>query len=150
MRNFQDTFETCKRSFVSAFSICITVTLKPSRTSMMELFCENNYLLKVVNYFRKGTPSQMFDWKYASGLSYLQRIPHSSQNNRVLTFEYTRVKSPHIDLNFTFTSYKNDTVFSMLTLDNTTFSQPGHILRHTGKRAIIFEKGQYRKMYKNM
>ena len=92
----------------------------------------------------------MFDWKYASGLSYLQRIPPSSQNNRVLTFEYTRVNSTHIDLNFTFTSYENDTVFSMLTLDNTTFSQPGHTLRHTGKRAIIFEKGQYRKMYKNM
>ena len=25
MRNFQDTFETCKRSFISAFSICMTV-----------------------------------------------------------------------------------------------------------------------------
>ena len=25
MRNFQDTFETRKRSFVSAFSICMTV-----------------------------------------------------------------------------------------------------------------------------
>ena len=27
MRNFQDTFETRKRSFVSAFSICMTVPL---------------------------------------------------------------------------------------------------------------------------
>ena len=27
MRNFQDTFETRKRSFVSAFSICMTVNL---------------------------------------------------------------------------------------------------------------------------
>ena len=29
MRNFQDVFETCKRSFISAFSICMTVTLSP-------------------------------------------------------------------------------------------------------------------------
>ena len=28
MRNFLDTFETCKRSFISAFSICMTVPLK--------------------------------------------------------------------------------------------------------------------------
>ena len=28
MRNFQETFETCKRSFYSAFSICMTVPLK--------------------------------------------------------------------------------------------------------------------------
>ena len=28
MRNFQDTFETLKRSFISAFSICMTVHLK--------------------------------------------------------------------------------------------------------------------------
>ena len=27
MRNFQDTFETLKRSFISAFSICMTVPL---------------------------------------------------------------------------------------------------------------------------
>ena len=28
MRNFQDIFETRKRSFISAFSICMTVPLK--------------------------------------------------------------------------------------------------------------------------
>ena len=27
MRNFQDTFETLKQSFISAFSICMTVPL---------------------------------------------------------------------------------------------------------------------------
>ena len=27
MRNFQDTFETSKRSFVSAFSICMTIPI---------------------------------------------------------------------------------------------------------------------------
>ena len=27
MRNFHDTFETSKRSFISAFSICMTVPL---------------------------------------------------------------------------------------------------------------------------
>ena len=29
MRNFQDTLETRKRSFISAFLICLTVPLKP-------------------------------------------------------------------------------------------------------------------------
>ena len=28
MRNFQETFETPKRSFISAFSICVTVPLR--------------------------------------------------------------------------------------------------------------------------
>ena len=28
MRNFQDTFETRKRSFITAFSICMTVPLR--------------------------------------------------------------------------------------------------------------------------
>ena len=28
MRGFQDTFETSKRSFIGAFSICMTVSLK--------------------------------------------------------------------------------------------------------------------------
>ena len=36
--------------------------LKPSRTPTMELFCENSYRLKAVNYFRKKGPSLMFDW----------------------------------------------------------------------------------------
>ena len=27
MQNFQDTFEACKQSFISAFSICMTVPL---------------------------------------------------------------------------------------------------------------------------
>ena len=28
MQNFQDTFETLKRSFISAYSVCMTVPLK--------------------------------------------------------------------------------------------------------------------------
>ena len=28
MRNFQDTFETCRRSFISNLSICMTVPLR--------------------------------------------------------------------------------------------------------------------------
>ena len=31
MRNFQDTFETRKRSFISAFSICMTVPLRKDK-----------------------------------------------------------------------------------------------------------------------
>ena len=33
MRNFQDTFKTSKRSFISAFWICMTVPLKETRNS---------------------------------------------------------------------------------------------------------------------
>ena len=40
----------------------LEVYLEPSRTSMMEIFCENNYRLNVVNYFRKKVLSWMFDW----------------------------------------------------------------------------------------
>ena len=35
MRNFQDTFETRKRSFISTFSICMTVPFKQAQL----LFC---------------------------------------------------------------------------------------------------------------
>ena len=38
MSNFQDTFETRKRSFISAFSVCVTVPL-----SM------NNYVTRMFN-----------------------------------------------------------------------------------------------------
>ena len=37
MRNFQDNFETRKRSFISAFSICMTVPLRKSITD--DLIC---------------------------------------------------------------------------------------------------------------
>ena len=38
MRNFQDTFETPKQSFIGAFSICVTV---PLRTLLDGCFCTN-------------------------------------------------------------------------------------------------------------
>ena len=42
MQNFQDTFETRKRSFISAFSICMTVplitTMQVSRNSRSYVF----------------------------------------------------------------------------------------------------------------
>ena len=38
MRNFQDTFETPKRSFINTFSICVTV---PLRTLPDGCFCTN-------------------------------------------------------------------------------------------------------------
>ena len=37
MQNFQDSFETHKRSFISAFSICMTVPLRK------EIVCEINF-----------------------------------------------------------------------------------------------------------
>ena len=36
MRNFQDTFKTRKRSFISAFSICMTVPLIYQQLSFTE------------------------------------------------------------------------------------------------------------------
>ena len=43
MRNFQDTFETRKRSFISAFSICMTVPLIGYVKDMLEsnISCSN-------------------------------------------------------------------------------------------------------------
>ena len=35
MRNFQDTFEIRERSFISDFSICMTVLLAKSRTCLI-------------------------------------------------------------------------------------------------------------------
>ena len=40
MRNLQDTFETLKRSFISAFSICMTV---PLIVQDMFFFCSMNF-----------------------------------------------------------------------------------------------------------
>ena len=39
MRNFQETFETFKRSFISAFSICMTIPLKPHDPLIMWPTC---------------------------------------------------------------------------------------------------------------
>ena len=42
MRNFQDTFETRKRLFISAFSICMTVPLRktqaPTKSVNMDIW----------------------------------------------------------------------------------------------------------------
>ena len=35
MRNFQDTFKTRKQSFISAFSICMTIPSKATNTDVM-------------------------------------------------------------------------------------------------------------------
>ena len=50
MRNFQDTFETRKRSFISAFSNCMTVPLSMiqflNTAKLALVFCISNNLLK--------------------------------------------------------------------------------------------------------
>ena len=38
MRNFQDTFETRKRSFISAFAICMTVILIKADRKFYKLY----------------------------------------------------------------------------------------------------------------
>ena len=53
MRNFQDTFETCKRSFITAFSICMTIASQvfkqgdsSSRLKIDGCFFQQNYMAK--------------------------------------------------------------------------------------------------------
>ena len=49
MRNFQDTFETRKRSFISAFSICMTVPLRRNADlSVTRARGENKYRHKLL------------------------------------------------------------------------------------------------------
>ena len=47
MQNFQDTFETRKRSFISAFSICMTVPL-----TLVNYFCKNLSILKLYSIYK--------------------------------------------------------------------------------------------------
>ena len=50
MRNFQDTFETRKRSFISGFSICMTVRLGNFQIIFVNYFSENiQPILNLVN-----------------------------------------------------------------------------------------------------
>ena len=46
MQNFQDNFETRKRSFISAFSICITVTLMIKQVFQQFLKITETYYYK--------------------------------------------------------------------------------------------------------
>ena len=50
MQNFQDTFETHKRSFISAFSICMTVPL----SLLLPLLCQISCLF-LGNFFCQET-----------------------------------------------------------------------------------------------
>ena len=54
MRNFQDTFETRKRLFISAFSICMTVPLRKTQASTKSV----NMDIWVV-----GPSNQVFDYQ---------------------------------------------------------------------------------------
>ena len=56
MRNFQDTYETRKRSFISAFSICMTVPLKELQNHSGKSFFESatkiaENAINVFNYY---------------------------------------------------------------------------------------------------
>ena len=44
---------------------------EPSRTSMMEHFCENSYRPLAVNYSRRKAPSQIFDWVLNRSLQWM-------------------------------------------------------------------------------
>ena len=45
--------------------------LEPIRTYMMKRFCENSERILAVNYFRKNTPSQMFNWVLNTSLDFI-------------------------------------------------------------------------------
>ena len=55
MRNFLDTFGIRKRSFISAYSICMAVPLKKRRvwlTNEGQIFVHLSYTTKLKNVFR--------------------------------------------------------------------------------------------------
>ena len=41
MRNFKDTFQKRKRSFIKAFSVCMTVPLKMVKINRKSLICKS-------------------------------------------------------------------------------------------------------------
>ena len=53
MRNFQDTFKTRKRSFISAFSICMTVPLNISEKDYVFINDKVNRYRKLKEGIRK-------------------------------------------------------------------------------------------------
>ena len=56
MRNFQDTFETRKRSFSNAFSICMTAPLrKVDRTTFFH-FCSTKKKIKIQLHYHNRPP----------------------------------------------------------------------------------------------
>ena len=65
MRNFQDTFETRKRSFISTFSICMTVPLKGVIDSTLVL--EKRIELREGKY--------CFDYRYKYTKRRLDQLP---------------------------------------------------------------------------
>ena len=60
------------------------VYLEQSRTSMMELFCEDSKLLLAINYFCERTPPQMFDWVLNTPLQFSIFCHHSSTYATIL------------------------------------------------------------------
>ena len=74
MQNFQDTFETRKRSFISAFSICMTVPLKAGWQKWMmfillDVLIAAKYLTLVISLKVLNKPH---DWQNT------ERLPLSS------------------------------------------------------------------------
>ena len=57
MGNFQDAFETCKRSFMSTFLICMTVSFKKNLQKKLNGHVTGKYLLiqlQEVNFFKEN------------------------------------------------------------------------------------------------
>ena len=76
MRNFQDTFETRKRSFFSAFSICITVTLMGNF-----IFCEVSYNHKLSRHNDLG----YFEFEFMSIFLFIYFLAKQKQTKYDLT-----------------------------------------------------------------
>ena len=66
MRNFQDTFETRKRSFISAFSICMTVPLiknffiKKKKQQVLDVPLELFHTTKLKENLNPFVPNALF------------------------------------------------------------------------------------------
>ena len=60
MRNFQDIFETRKQSFISAFSICMTVPLKSSIMLKLSYALEKKSIIPVKDSRNCESESKVF------------------------------------------------------------------------------------------
>ena len=50
MRNFQDSFETRKQSFISGFSICMTVDLRVAAQKNVELIFDKLHFIRKLKF----------------------------------------------------------------------------------------------------
>ena len=74
MQNVQDIFETCKQSFISAFSICMTVPLTEVSDPVTPLMAQNLAVITQIADEEKNCPrtfgSELVGEDYSNSLNY--------------------------------------------------------------------------------